>query len=258
MLFNALCRYYEFIDHYNFDREVVGVAVNYFDRYISSQKSCEDVHTKDKYQIIAVTSLFLAIKLHSMSEDCLVESRARALTRLLYGNVNPKEIYEMEIEILLLLDWRMNPPTLHQFALNFSQLHPLGDCCSTTTSYLYEATRYQVELAIFIPALLAKFKPSVIAYAALKNAEEKIASDNPHILTAEMKQSFETLMTDQTLAMDLTAVAQCQLLLQAVCPQLPGLEYFSNDTDANVIPPDHDAQEEDSTTSNYPLNVVDY
>jgi hypothetical protein len=258
-LFVALHRYYEFIDHYNFDREVVGVAINYFDRYISSQKSCEDVHTKDKYQIIAVTSLFLAIKLHSMSEDCLVESRSRALARLLYGHANPKEIYEMEMNILLLLDWRMNPPTLHQFALNFSQLHPLGDCCSTTTSYLYEATRYQVELAIFIPALLAKFKSSVIAYAALKNAEEKIASDNPHILTAEMKQSFETLMADQTLvSMDPTAAAQCQLLLKALCPQLPGLECFSNDTDANVIPPDHNDQEGSSANSISPLNVVDY
>ena len=93
-------RCYEFIDHYNFDREVVGVAIYYFDRYTSSQTSCEGVHTKDKFQIIAVTSLFLAIKLHSMSEDHLVQSRPHALARLLYGHVDPQEIYEMEMAIL--------------------------------------------------------------------------------------------------------------------------------------------------------------
>lgn len=233
--------------------------MSYFDRYVSSHKSC-DFHTKDKYQIIAVTSLFLAIKLHSMSEDCLVKNRSHALARLLYSHVNPQEIYAMEMDILQILDWRLNPPTLHQFALNFSQLHPLGDCCSTTTSYLYEATRYQVELAIFIPALLAKFTSSVIVYAALKNAEEKIASDNPHILTADMKQSFEALMTDPTVTMDPIAVAQCQLSLKRLCPQLPGLEYFGSDnTDAsNVFPPDYNIQEATSVATISPLNVVDY
>mmetsp|Transcript_26673 Transcript_26673/g.45402 ORF Transcript_26673/g.45402 Transcript_26673/m.45402 type:complete len:306 (+) Transcript_26673:137-1054(+) len=251
--------YYEFIDHYNFDREVVGVAFSYFDRYISIQKSCkEDVHTKDKYQLIAVTSLFVAIKLHSMSEDHLVQSRPHALARLLYGHVDPQEIYEMEMAILQQLDWRLNPPTLHMFALNFSQLHPLGDCCSTTTSYLYEATRYQVELAIFIPELLANFKTSVISYAALKNTEEKIASENPHILTADMKQSFETLLKDPSIALDPTAVSQCQLSLKRLCPQLPSLEYFGSDTDATVFPSDHNDEGETSVATISPMNVVDY
>eukprot|EP00986_Skeletonema_menzelii_P005909 scaffold2231_cov122-Skeletonema_menzelii.AAC.1 len=218
---------YEFIDHYNFDREVVGVAIYYFDHYISSQSSCESVHTKAKFQIIAVTSLFLAIKIHSTSEECLVESRSRALSRLLYDHVDPQEIYEMEMDILVLLDWRLNPPTLHQFAVNFTQLHPLGDCCSTTTSYLYEATRYQVELAIFSPELLAAFTSSIIAYAALKNAEEKIAADNPHILTDDMQQSFEALMRDPSMTIDSVAAARCQLSLKMLCPQLPGIDDFS-------------------------------
>ena len=255
-------RCYEFIDHYNFDREVVGVAIYYFDRYTSSQTSCEGVHTKDKFQIIAVTSLFLAIKLHSMSDNCLVESRSQALARLLYDHVDPQEIYEMEMNILVLLDWRLNPPTLHQFAINFSQLHPLGDCCSTTTSYLYEATRYQVELAIFSPELLATFTSSVIAYAALKNAEEKITVDNPHILTPDMNQSFEALMTDptMTLTLDSTAVARCQLSLKRLCPQLPGLDEFSDtDTDARDIQPDYYVQEDTPDPASIsPLNVAYY
>ena len=250
----CLCRYYEFVDHYNYDREVVGVAISYFDRYISSQ-SCEDVYTKDKYQLIAVTSLFLAIKLHG---DGLNQNKSLALARLLYGHVDPQEIYEMEMDILQQLDWRLNPPTLHMFALNFAQLHPLGDCCSTTTSYLYEATRYQVELAIFIPALLERFASSVIVYAALKNTEEKIASENPHILTEDMKQSFESMLTDSSIEMDPTAVSQCQLALKRLCPQLPSLEYFGSDADDTVFPSDYNAQEDTSISSISPMNVIDY
>lgn len=236
----------------------------YFDSYISSQASCDGVHTKDKFQIIAVTSLFLAIKLHSMSEDRLIESRSRALARLLYDHVDPQDIIEMEMEILVLLDWRLNPPTIHQFAINFSQLHPLRDCCSTTTSYLYEATRYQAELAIFSPELLETFKSSVIAYAALKNAEEKIAAENPHILTADMKQSFEARMTDPTTTFDSAAVDRCQLLLKRLCPQLPGLDDFSEtetdrDSDVIVIPTDYYVQEDTvRVTTISPPNVADY
>jgi len=259
----ALLRYYEFIDHYKFDREIVGVAINYFDRYISSQTSWVDVCTKEKFQIIAITSLFLAIKLHSTSEDTLIESRSRALARLLYSHADPQEIYEMEMDILQKLDWHLNPSTLHQFALSFCQLHPLGDSRSTATShlYLYDATRYQVELAIFIPALLATFTSSVIAYAALKNAEEKIAADKPHVLTAYMKQSFEKMMKDPTITvgMDPTAVAQCKLSLKRLCPQLPDLDYFGSDTDTSFISTGYYAQDGASHDASIsPLNVVDY
>ena len=216
----------------------------YFDRYISSRSSCEGLYTTEKFQIIAVTSLFLAIKIHSTSGECLVESRSRALSRLLYDHVDPQEIYAMEMDILVVLDWRLNPPSLHQFAINFAQLHPLGDCCSTTTSYLYEAMRYQVELAIFSPELLAAFTSSVIAYAALKNAEEKIGYDNPHILTDDMKQSFEALMRGHpTMTIDSAAVVRCQLSLKMLCPQLPGLDDFS-ETDSEADSADFSFQEE--------------
>lgn len=226
--------------------------MNYFDRYISSQILCEGVHTKEKYQIVAITALFLAIKVHSMSEECLVESRSQVLSRLIYGQVNPQKIYEMERNILQILDWRLNPPTMHQFALNFSQLHPLGYCCSVTkSSYLYEATRYQVELAVFVPDLLTKFKPSDVVFAAMKNAEERIETDCPGILTNEMKQSFERmLMEDPSIIIDPNAVAQCQLLFKRVCPQLPDLGYFGNDPD-QVSAPGYNVHEDQVVAHGY-------
>ena len=224
------------------------MAMYYFDCYISKQTSSasEETHTKDQFQTIAVTSLFLAIKLHSMSEDCLAKNRSNALSRLLCDDVDPKIIYEIERDILYKLDWRLNPPTLHQFALYFSRLHPLRDCCATTTCYLYEATRYQVELAIFSLELLETYSSSVIALAALLNAEEKIAADNPHILNANIEQYFESLLEYPAL-LDTTVIRRCQVSLRRVCPQLPELSDFGDaDENANkrvVTPHDYSAQE---------------
>jgi len=240
--------YYEFVDYFNFDREVVGVAMNYFDRYISSQQYCEYEHNiLATYQTVAATALFLAIKLHAtsceISEEDISALRKRALGKILYGTTKPQDILDMEMNMLYGLDWKVNPPTLHNFAFMFCKFHPLSYICAESGSYLYEATRYQVELAIFMPELLANFNSSVIAYAALKNAEEKIYAENPLILTEDGKRSLEApTLHSEVVMMDPSQVIQCQMMLKRVC-QLPDLDYFS-DTDRKV--------------SNSPTNVVDF
>ncbi len=221
--------------------------MNYFDRYIASQKSCEDLNTLATHQTVAATALFLAIKLHSTSCEICEEDtnslRGRALSKILYGSPKPQDILDMEMNMLEGLDWYVNPPTLHDFALMFSKLHPISDACNESGSYLYEATRYQVELAIFMPELLANFKSSVIVYAALKNAEEKIYAENPLIFTEDGKPSHNASKLHLSVMVDPTQVIQCQIMLKRVCHQLPDLDYFS-DSDRNV--------------SNSPTTVVNF
>jgi hypothetical protein len=50
---------YQVIDHFDFSREVVGVAIHYLDRYLATK-----VVNKKMFQLAAMTSLFLAIKLY--------------------------------------------------------------------------------------------------------------------------------------------------------------------------------------------------
>lgn len=50
---------YQVIDHFDFSREVVGVAIHYLDRYLATRT----VNKKD-FQLAAMGSLFLAIKLY--------------------------------------------------------------------------------------------------------------------------------------------------------------------------------------------------
>lgn len=50
---------YQVIDHFDYSREVVGVAIHYLDRYLATRTV-----NKKVFQLAAMTSLFLAIKLY--------------------------------------------------------------------------------------------------------------------------------------------------------------------------------------------------
>jgi len=50
---------YQVIDHFGFNREVVAISLNYLDRYIVSRPV-----NKKVFQLAAMTSLYLAIKIH--------------------------------------------------------------------------------------------------------------------------------------------------------------------------------------------------
>lgn len=212
--------YYEFIDQYDFDREVAGVALNYFDRYMFHQTSSNFL-TREKFQLVSITSLYLAIKIHSICEDR--SARAKALGALYYGKCfeASDDLADMETEMLQTLDWQLNPPTMHQFAMNYVVLHPLARVSDRFTSYLYEATRYQVELALYVPHLLEQFKPSVLAFAAMLNASEKV---DPRVLTPGMKEQWCSIMP--FVHMDPIQVSDAQAALTGAFPQLPDVDRF--------------------------------
>ena len=55
------------------DREVVGIALSYFDRFVSHHTSIAE----SLFQLVAMTSLYIAVKLHStrkISVESMVSS----------------------------------------------------------------------------------------------------------------------------------------------------------------------------------------
>jgi hypothetical protein len=69
-----------------------------------------------------------------------------------------------------------------------------------------------------------------------------------------MKQSLEAPMPSHSgVVVDPAAVAQCQMLLKRVCPELPDLDYFS-DTMTDTLC----CNDTIRTDSNSPANVVDF
>ena len=60
---------FEVVDHFNFDREVVSVALHYLDLVVAMKTKADGVAIlRRDFQLIAVTSLYLAIKLHGETD----------------------------------------------------------------------------------------------------------------------------------------------------------------------------------------------
>ena len=211
-------RYYQFVDYHKFDREVVAVALNFFDRYISKSKL--DVLVMEAYQLIAVGSLFLAIKLQRRDETGHSGACAEALDKLCRGRFDENLVLHMESELLQALNWYTNPPTMHQFALAFyNLLSPDGDTAQAN-SYVFEATRYQAEIAVFVPDFLAQYKPSTIVYAAMLNAMEKFL---PHMLTREPQEDCEFYSLTKNF-FECPQVMKARACMKELCPELPSAE----------------------------------
>eukprot|EP00571_Detonula_confervacea_P015344 CAMPEP_0172300834 /NCGR_PEP_ID=MMETSP1058-20130122/2843_1 /TAXON_ID=83371 /ORGANISM="Detonula confervacea, Strain CCMP 353" /LENGTH=284 /DNA_ID=CAMNT_0013010749 /DNA_START=93 /DNA_END=947 /DNA_ORIENTATION=- len=206
-------RWYEVVDRLGFDREVVAMALGYFDRYMQ----IGDALPRNKLHVVLITSIFLAIKTKG---DSLSEGSAASLVKAL-GTLSPvpvdtRTVLDMEEEMINTLDWRLNAPTMHQFAASYSELHPLRRQDIETLDYLYEVTRFQVEQALFHKQLMINYKPSVLAYAAMLRAEEQL---DYTVLTLEIRDQFLSLQP--ILNFDPSHVGEAMFALENAIPQVP-------------------------------------
>jgi lipoyl(octanoyl) transferase len=81
---------FQVIDHFDFSREVVSISLHYLDRFLAT-RHCN----KRVFQLVAMTSLFLAIKLNEpgkLSMESMIE-----LSR---GYFRADQMVAMEMEIL--------------------------------------------------------------------------------------------------------------------------------------------------------------
>ena len=165
--------------------------------------------------------MFIAVKAHAMRDEDIDETRIRALSRLAYGHFDARDIFDVEKDMLQVLKWRINPPTMHQFASKFTMIHPLGRRDVDICEYLNDMTRYQMELAIFYPELMMNYKLSVLVYAGMLRAEEEI---NYSLLTEEMREDFFSL--HDTMNLDPCQVEEARSALENLIPKIPSVEQF--------------------------------
>lgn len=81
---------YQVIDHFDFSREVVMVAMNFLDRYLASRAV-----NKKVFQLAAMTALFLAIKLNEPGKLTMA-----SMIELSRGYFTVDQMVAMEISIL--------------------------------------------------------------------------------------------------------------------------------------------------------------
>jgi hypothetical protein len=162
------------VDHFDLNRELVTIAMRYVDRYcaaLSGAAIIELLSDKKYFQLLAMASLCLAIKLHGDVYDSTTSLTTNMESRIIetilqigHDNYTIEQLKTMEVDILQSLQWLLHPPTPQVFISYFFRFFSWAESPELT-----KLTSYIVELSVQDYYFIL-FKPSVVALASLSNA----------------------------------------------------------------------------------------
>jgi len=217
-----ICQWsFKVIDHFKIDREVVSGAMNILDRYLAKETNCLDrdsmVVSEDRaclqsidsrtFQLAAMTSLYLSMKLSDNDEGQYSQSRKLRLDSfvdLSRGQFSADEITDMERTILYVLQWEVFPPTPMTAVSYLLFLMPSHDCLPYTChkSYtlvlhvLHELARYLTELSVCHGSVCTVHSSSQIAYASILLSMELLT---PVALPLHVRDTFNEAVSSASL-----------------------------------------------------------
>eukprot|EP00984_Skeletonema_dohrnii_P008988 scaffold3367_cov82-Skeletonema_dohrnii-CCMP3373.AAC.8 len=179
---------YHFVDHCQLSRVTVASAMEMVDRFLSTKStftstsnsadagavravSEEALRDQSKFQLLTVTSLYVAIKVNervAISSDLFAEMCSQEYTAA--------EIEDMERVLLSGLSWRCHAPTAHQVGLSIlSLILPYVDMPEETWGFLMDEMKYWTELAV-LDYYFSTQRTSTVALAAIYNATDDMRS----------------------------------------------------------------------------------
>ncbi len=187
-----ICQWaFKVVDHFRLDREVVACALNIFDRYLTVKPmtysfgdscpcpSCQRSIDSRCFQLTAMTSLYLAMKVYSDNGDEASSPyrrlRLTSFVELSRGQFCAEDITAMESVILKDLKWKVHPPTPMTAVSYLIRLMPPHICVPSESrkSYdlvlhvLHELARYLTELSVCLGSICSIHSASQVAYAAI-------------------------------------------------------------------------------------------
>ncbi|KAL7469970.1 hypothetical protein ACHAXS_010218 [Conticribra weissflogii] len=156
---SKLCAWmYCIVDTHDLSRELVSIALSYMDRYLSKVW----MNYSDDFQLVGMTSLYIAIKLYRHHGKC---AGICSFAKLSKGIFNEQDFLTMEDNVLNTLEWRMHPPTAVSYLELLIYFVPRGATHPFTRKDLFERVKFLLELSSTVHYFFAK-KPSCIAIAA--------------------------------------------------------------------------------------------
>mmetsp|Transcript_7859 Transcript_7859/g.7446 ORF Transcript_7859/g.7446 Transcript_7859/m.7446 type:complete len:395 (-) Transcript_7859:143-1327(-) len=209
------------VDHYEFDREVVSLAMDYFDRQVlmnvlNTTQMSGTMCSKD-YQLVAMTCLYVASKTHvnrvlgSSEESRRQIMHLSSFVNLSRGQFTTDDIISAEKSLLDSLDWRVNPVTPMSFVSYMLGL--FHHSCEikprhwdSVLNVLHESSRYLTELAVCLPEMTElktlssshdssivrkSFPPSYIAFASILISMEMLTQE---AMSLEFRNAFSDIM----------------------------------------------------------------
>ena len=223
----TICEWsFEVVDHYGFDREVVSIALNYLDRVIAdtTKKTGGAPVPRKDFQLVAVTTLYLAIKLHGEIES--MEGAPRKLwidAFVKSGLFSIESIEAKERSILTALEWRVNPPTTVAFIASLLRLLPETfkhlPLHESMASSIFEMAKYLTELSVCVSAFSFQFTFSEIAYAAILCSIDALRDSVP--FPHEARMAFLNFVAGLTsLSLNKASVRRACTMLMEICPSV--------------------------------------
>lgn len=196
---------YTVIDYIKFRRETVSIAMNYLDRFLATgcPRAQEVMCSRREYQLASMTTLFMAIKIN---EPVVVD--VHLMTELSKGVYRTSDFKRMETDILFGLNWYVNGPTAHSFALHLLTLMQQRQetmlamgVSSPSINYdeLLQLASYKIELAVGEYSLMTQ-KPSVIATASIWSCLQELSRKSPYAMT--IQQHFFEITSNFNIQMD--------------------------------------------------------
>lgn len=217
-----ICQWaFKVVDHFRLDREVVACALNIFDRYLAVKPmslsfgdscpcpSCQRTIDSRCFQLTAMTSLYLAMKVHSDNgDDSMATYRRLRLTsfvELSRGQFCAEDITGMEHEILKDLKWKVHPPTpmtAVSYLLRLMPPHtyvPSGSRKSydLVLHVLHELARYLTELSVCLGSICSVHSASEVAYASILVSMDLLTQS---ALPDEVREAFNDAVIVTSLA----------------------------------------------------------
>ena len=171
---------YFIVDNHLLDRELVAVAMSYMDRYMAKHQ----VKHHHAYHLVAMTSLYMTIKIYRHNGKCAGVSSFATLSK---GLFTEHDLLDMEQSILDTLEWRMHPPTPFAYLELLMLFVPRGACNRFSRRALFERIKYLLELSVTVQFFFGK-KPSNIAIAAFIEVMEH--EDEPNISNEKYRAHF--------------------------------------------------------------------
>lgn len=205
--------YFQIAKFCNFNTETVSIATSYLDRFVAATVRTTKTTTKGEsgigvgvgsnneflvndashFQLAGMTAFYIAVKIHETEKMDLT-----ILSNLSQGIYTQYEFESMEIQMLNVLQWSLNPPTELEFVRQFLCILSSSDRLKLITTNghdgdgdnnniyhyssltmiikdkIYELSKFQTELSLKDHRLITT-KKSIIAFALFINSLESSA-----------------------------------------------------------------------------------
>jgi hypothetical protein len=167
--------FYQVIDYCALSRDTVQICMSYLDTFLAARPD-PYLYDREHYQLAAITSLYVSIKLHEP-----VELDVKLLAVLSRGIYSQPDIVAMERTLLEALQWRMNPPIPNWYVGCYMELLETGLLCQQASKEELKAINvlatFQTELGTVDYTMKCsdkRYLNNEIALASFLNAVEAI------------------------------------------------------------------------------------